>query len=308
MQSGQKKLSVCMITYNHAGYIAQAIESVINQKVNFSFDIIIGEDFSTDETREICIDYQKKFPDIIKLQLNDNNLGIIRNFVQTLNSCTGKYIAICEGDDYWTDQYKLQKQIDFLESHSSYSASAHQSQVIHNKSNKKSHLFSGIQEDRDFITKNLIGQRKFHTASFVFRAKILHKTQDMPLQLTSGDRALFLLCASQGPIRFLSDTMCVYRKNDTGISSRINVALLKKDFNVIPWINKINPSFPSNRYRAYIHKTIIEYPENVTFFPLLKHYFLHTWYSFCYFPENINEMKGSLRIFIRQLNKNFKNA
>lgn len=112
----EKKImvSICMITYNHEAYISKAIEGVLNQKTSFSIELIIGEDCSTDNTRRICQSYQTKYPDKIKLLLPETNLGMIRNFVDTFYASQGEFIAICEGDDYWIDPLKLQKQVDFM--------------------------------------------------------------------------------------------------------------------------------------------------------------------------------------------------
>lgn len=110
-------VSVKMITYNHTPYIAQAIEGVLQQKVNFPFELVIGEDCSTDGTREIVLEYQKKFPDIIRIITSDKNVGARENGYRTTKACRGKYIAFCEGDDYWHHPDKLQKEADYLESH-----------------------------------------------------------------------------------------------------------------------------------------------------------------------------------------------
>lgn len=96
-----------MITYNHEKFISQAIESVLMKKTNFDYELVIGEDCSTDRTRKICIDYRKEYPDKIKLLLRESSLGIHRNFVDTLKECTGEYIVLLEGDDYWTETYML---------------------------------------------------------------------------------------------------------------------------------------------------------------------------------------------------------
>lgn len=106
-----------MITYNHAPYIAQAIEGVVQQKTTSPFELVIGEDCSTDGTREIVFEYQKKYPDIIRVITSDKNIGATRNGLRTVKACQGKYIAFCEGDDYWHHPHKLQKQVDYLESH-----------------------------------------------------------------------------------------------------------------------------------------------------------------------------------------------
>jgi len=110
-------VSVKMITYNHEAYIAQAIEGVLQQKTDFPIELVIGEDCSTDGTREIVFDFQKKYPDIIRVITSDKNVGVKKNSYRTDKSCRGKYIAYCEGDDYWHHPQKLQKQVDYLENH-----------------------------------------------------------------------------------------------------------------------------------------------------------------------------------------------
>jgi glycosyltransferase involved in cell wall biosynthesis len=117
LQMTEPLVSVNMITYNHAPYIAQAIEGVLQQKTNFPFELVIGEDCSTDGTREIVFEYQKKYPDIIRVITSDQNVGAKKNGYRLRKACRGKYIAFCEGDDYWHHPGKLQKQADYLESH-----------------------------------------------------------------------------------------------------------------------------------------------------------------------------------------------
>jgi glycosyltransferase involved in cell wall biosynthesis len=108
-------VSVCCITYNHNQFIAQAIESFLIQNTDFNFEIIIGEDCSIDGTREIVFNYSQMYSDKIKIVTSENNVGAIANELRTLQACKGKYIAFCEGDDFWADPFKLQKQVDFLE-------------------------------------------------------------------------------------------------------------------------------------------------------------------------------------------------
>jgi glycosyltransferase involved in cell wall biosynthesis len=110
-------VSVHMITYNHELYIAQAIEGVLMQETNFPIELIIGEDCSADDTLEIVLDYQKKHTDIIKIITSDKNVGAIKNYKRVAKACRGKYIAFCEGDDYWHHPKKLQRQVDLLENH-----------------------------------------------------------------------------------------------------------------------------------------------------------------------------------------------
>jgi glycosyltransferase involved in cell wall biosynthesis len=110
-------VSAHMIAYNHAPYIAEAIEGVLQQKTNFPFELVIGEDCSTDGTREIVFEYQKKYPDIIRVVTSDKNVGGKKNSYRTMKACRGRYIAFCEGDDYWHHPEKLQKQVNYMESH-----------------------------------------------------------------------------------------------------------------------------------------------------------------------------------------------
>lgn len=114
-------VSVLMVTYNHENFISHAIESVLMQKTSFPFELVIGEDCSTDKTREIVIRYAQNYPLIVKALLPPMNLGIRQNSLNTFKECKGKYLAFLDGDDYWTDSNKLQKQVDFLEANPDYS-------------------------------------------------------------------------------------------------------------------------------------------------------------------------------------------
>lgn len=113
-------VSVGILTYNHDRVICQCLDSILSQETNFRFEVVIGDDASFDSTRNILYDYQKRYPESIKLILHDTNIGISDNYRSVLSSCSGKYLALCEGDDYWTASHKLQLQVDFLEKHIDY--------------------------------------------------------------------------------------------------------------------------------------------------------------------------------------------
>ena len=130
MADTSKKVSVFMITYNHEKYIAEALDSILMQETDFDFDIVIGEDCSTDATRRIVLEYSRKYPDKIKLLLHNVNVGFISNMMYVLEACTGKYVAMCEGDDYWTYPFKLQKQVDFLEANNEYMLATHGYRIV----------------------------------------------------------------------------------------------------------------------------------------------------------------------------------
>ena len=108
-------VSVCMTTYNHEKYISQAIESVLCQRTTFSFEVVIGEDCSTDNTLAICRQYEAQHPDIVRVVASEHNIGMHRNYRRTIEACRGKYIAMCDGDDWFSDENKLQMQVEMIE-------------------------------------------------------------------------------------------------------------------------------------------------------------------------------------------------
>ncbi len=118
-------VSICCITYNHEPYIRKCLDGFLMQKVDFPIEIIIGEDCSTDKTRQICEEYAKRHPHLINLLPSEHNLGCLDNEYRVMKTARGKYIAFCEGDDYWTEPTKLQRQVDFLESHPEYTVCFH---------------------------------------------------------------------------------------------------------------------------------------------------------------------------------------
>ena len=110
------KLSVFVVTYNQEKYIRQCLDSILMQRIDFDYEIVIGEDHGADKTRAICEEYVSKYSHVRLLPLT-KNMGYFMNWKRVLSNCKGEYIAMCEGDDYWIDEFKLQKQVDFLDSH-----------------------------------------------------------------------------------------------------------------------------------------------------------------------------------------------
>lgn len=211
------KVSVCITTYNQDKYIAQAIEGVLIQKITFPIEIIISEDCSTDKTREICIEYQKKYPNKIYLILREKNIGMMRNFIDTVNQCTGKYIAWCEGDDYWTDPLKLQKQVDFLDNHPDYTISSHNINVIHEGTDIPPKEWIGKRKNDTITLEDLLQKGSGGaTCSLVFRNKIFGEFPEWYKQQKGGDWTLQILCASKGKMKYFNKVMGVYRKHEKG--------------------------------------------------------------------------------------------
>jgi len=178
-------VSVKMITYNHKSYIRQAIECVLAQKTNFTFELVIGEDYSTDGTREIVFDYAKRYPDIIRVITSEQNVGMKQNGKRTADACRGKYIAYCEGDDYWHNPQKLQKQVDFLEKNSNYEMVISDCNIFINHRNKLKVNYNfnkGVKASKDLTLEDAFGYGDVHI--FTCTAVINKETYD---RIISGD-------------------------------------------------------------------------------------------------------------------------
>lgn len=241
--SEQKNIlvSVSMITYNHEAFIGEAIEGVVMQKTNFPFELVIGEDCSTDNTRDICIEYQKKYPDIIRLRLPEKNQGMMLNWINNIESGQSKYIALCDGDDYWTDPYKLQKQVDFMEANPDFALCAHSVYTL-----MCEELDENIEMERDTLTTEDIILKDWGllTASIFFR-KEAHKTPDWYYTVKNGDFALQLIVSLSGKIKFLPEYMAVYRQHLGGMSSTL------KPLNQMAWMVYLLNKFDKYTDRKY---------------------------------------------------------
>lgn len=213
-------VSICLITYNHEEYIAQAIESILAQEVNFEIRIIVGEDFSKDKTRSICQSYAEKHPGTIILLPNDSNLGMMKNFLRTQEACDGKYIAFLEGDDYWTDPKKLQRQVDFLEANPNYCLCFHN--VMKKKTRNNTYgewpFHASLPKDT-FTTDDLLTQWFIPSGSVVFVNYPDFVLPDWFINCKSGDIPFLLLLSLRGNIKYLDEIMGVYRIHDTGVSA-----------------------------------------------------------------------------------------
>jgi len=236
-------VSVCMITYNHEDYINQAIESIMMQKTNFLFELIIGEDCSTDNTRKICQKYKERYPDRIRLILPESNVGMMKNLIKTIEACNGKYIAMCEGDDYWTDSLKLQKQVDFLEANTNASL-VFSDRIIQNKDHKKVlHYKNRIYTTVDILSGFIPGVQNMCIRTLSLDISILQKfASDI-----NGDRLIPYLCSLNGQIRWVQGVFSVYRITGNGISSSRSVdEIFKVSMTDILMFHKAL-NFPNNR-------------------------------------------------------------
>ena len=214
------KLSVVLITYNHGKYIREALDGILMQKVSFPYEIVVGDDCSTDDTQAILKEYAEKNPDKFRLILREKNLGRpTLNVYLTSMECQGDYIAYLEGDDFWTDENKLQKQVDFLESHPDYSATTHSFRVIDENSKpssddqkEKLYAWSG---DYTFTDWQKAGAWPGQTASNVCRNIYKNGKMDYSILYRAhdfiDDGVIFTFLLLQGKIYRFDDVMAAHR-------------------------------------------------------------------------------------------------
>ena len=224
----QPKVSVCIQTYNHAPYIAQALDSVLMQETDFEVEIIVGEDESQDGTREICIEYERRHPDRIRLFLRSREDVIYidgrptgrYNFMQNLKAAQGRYIALLDGDDYWSDPHKLQKQADFLDAHPDYAICFHSVRLINEKTGLV-HVMRPPGVKSTYHFEELLRGNFIYAPSVMLRNWDLVDLPDWFRDFPVGDWPLYLLTAQRGKIGYLDEVMAVYRDHGRGVHSQM---------------------------------------------------------------------------------------
>jgi len=252
-----------MITYNQKEFIGEAIESVLEQKTNFNYKLIIGEDNSTDGTREIVRDYEKKYSNKILVLYHDENLGPNENAYQVLKNCTAKYVAILEGDDKWTDSHKLQKQVDFLETHHDFVMCSHAVKTV----------FDGVDEKDPFVKplkvatfEDIVTHGHFiPTLSIVFRRDALPEIPVWFKDMLAGDIPLNLLITHYGKNYYIDEVMGLKRKHKRGVSQKSRIKALK--IKVCFTKNKLYFYEKLNEFFNYEHKKVLN--------PIISHHHLY---------------------------------
>lgn len=214
-------VSVVMITYGHEKFIEQAINGVLMQKCNFDYELIIANDCSPDNTDLIIKNFIKNNPLAyrIKYTAHKHNIGMMPNFMFALESAKGKYIALCEGDDYWTDPNKLQKQVDILEASPDLAISFHNVKVYNEFENTETDFYSMLRKDKpsQITTLNtLLNGNYISTLSVVFRNNHFKLPAEFK-KFTVGDWPLHILNARYGDVYFLDEVMAVYRIHSGGV-------------------------------------------------------------------------------------------
>ena len=223
-------LSVCFLTYNQIDFVKKALDSVLVQKTDFPFEIIIGDDASSDGSSDIIDQYQRKHSDKIKILRSTENLGRhtgdgTLNIIRNLRACRGKYIAFLEGDDYWTDPLKLQKQVSYLEANPEFSACSHLTKVLEPGGSwgDESQWWQSSPDNSIFKLEDIIScVTPFHTSSFLVRSLNMKTVSEAFLKSVSGDLMLYHLAAVKGPIFQMPEAMSVYRKHGGGVTDSVS--------------------------------------------------------------------------------------
>ena len=247
-------VSIKCLVYNHELYLRECLNGFVMQKTSFKFEAIVHDDASTDGSAAIIREYAEKYPDIIKpiyeeenqYSKHDGSLAKIMN-----DALNGKYIALCEGDDYWTDPLKLQKQVDFLESHKAYSMCFHKAKVIREEGIDK-HANEGLYqnlEQREYSGEEILANWTVPTASTLYR-NIKRDNFPEDTRFIYGDIILFLWLCDQGKIYCLDEVMSVYRINVNGAAQK------KVPFDVYFNHHKAIEEHYDHKYRTVFSKLI----------------------------------------------------
>ena len=239
-------VSICTVAFNHENYIEQMLQSILNQKINFDYELLIHDDASTDKTADIIKSYAAKYPNIIKpIFQNENQFsrGIRPNIEYNISRAKGKYLAFCDGDDFWCDSLKLQKQVDFLEVNSTFMGCSHNTKILRESVDnilKDEFIINNPQKDIYTIDDFIKGEAYFHTSAFVFRFNENEKNYILDLlKQIRGDWFRSMVFASFGPIKYIDEVMSVYRIHDKGVWSKLSEEeQVLKNLDAILSINK----------------------------------------------------------------------
>lgn len=261
-------VSIRCLTYNHAPYIRQCLEGFVMQKTNFRFEAIVHDDASTDGTADIILEYANKYPNIIKPILETENQfskcnGGIRRIMN--EACTGKYIALCEGDDYWIDPNKLQIQVDFLENHPEYTMVCSRTKRF---SQIRKEFVSDVScngKDGNLSPKDIIKEGGLYiaTCSILFNKDIKQNYPEYCQKCHVGDYPLQIMCAMKGKVWFFNKAMAVYRIEHPGswcqkqIKERITSENLKNYLSEVCMLKGFSNNYP--QYSQYFYKRILIY-------------------------------------------------
>lgn len=223
------KVSIVIPTFNHEKYIAEALNSILMQRVNFDYEVIVGEDCSTDGTRNIVLSYCDKFPSIIKPVLHQQNVGGPKNTLTCLEKCRGEYLIILEGDDYWTNEHKLQMQADYLDVNQDCSYCFHNALIKYEDNEQSDKLFLSKTISNSFHNKKLgihilLNRNYVPAAARMYRRQILMNLPPIIDEIMTADWLINILALKMGYAGYIDEVMSVYRIHSDGMArNRINI-------------------------------------------------------------------------------------
>jgi len=288
----QPLVSISCITYNHERYIEDALQGFLRQETDFPFEILIHDDASTDQTVNILREYEVKYPNLIKpiyQKENQYSRGIKISATYQHPRALGKYIAMCEGDDYWTNPLKLQKQTDFLENNPDFAICFHNMQIIYED---EPHLnrISNIKQKGITNIKTLARGNYIYTASCIFR-KNFSVFPDWYYKCPVGDYPLHLLNAQYGKIKFINEVMGVYRVHKGGVWENTNLSYRLEEW--IKMLDNIRFKF-DKRVNKTLNNSLNNYSFKLAIYHLRKGDYAK--YEFC-----LTKIKNSNPIFLKKL-------
>jgi glycosyltransferase involved in cell wall biosynthesis len=295
--------SICCITYNHENYIADAIESFLMQKTNFNYEIIIYDDASTDKTADIVREYETKYPGLIKpiYQTENQYSKGVKTINFSLQRAEGKYIAICEGDDYWTDPYKLQKQVDYMEKHPECSICIHAAyRVLPDKTKLKLHVRPN-RGNKVFTVEEVIHDNWiFATASFLYPA-VFNTNRPYFYEIAPvGDYPLIIYLALQGKVYYIDEFMSAYRIDvKDSWSSRMSSSIERR---IAVYNKTIDMLDEINRYTEYKYDNTIKKTKKRNHFNILLDQGMFKEAKEVEFKEIYSslDIRKKIKIFIQQ--------
>ena len=256
-------LSVCIRTFNQERFVSQALESVLMQKTDFPFEIIVSDDGSHDKTQTILKEYCQKRPEKIKLLLNETNQGGPKNLRRVIEVSKAKYITCLDGDDYYTDKYKLQKQVEFLEENEKYAACFHNVMNVYEESGRRS-LFLSLDFPTEVNAIDVISQRWFLPIHSVVMRREFIAFPEWYEEVMNDDYVVNLSVVMHGPYRYMPDIMAVYRHHDANISISYSNQLLINGqlYKILDGFSSIYPK----EYLPVFQKRMKYYKEEMVFY------------------------------------------
>lgn len=298
----QVLVSVIVVTYNHELYIRKALQSIVDQKVNFKYEVIVANDASKDKTLEIVQEFEKSYPEILVVQNNEHNLGVLNNVIKLTSLVRGKYFAILDGDDYWSYEYKLQNQIDFLEKNPEYNGAFHDSTIIVEDESADKKLFSNKKlYSQSYLYKeeihasDIVNRLILPSSSAVFRTnkEEFKKFKDFDDDF-SVEWKISCLLIRFSKFYYFNESWSVYRNHSSGISKSRN-----QEFHLshIQFLKKLIGDDYFKNYKYDLYKSIsneysilLNAKNNKSIAKLFRHYLISEINRLRFYKKQLHEI------------------